>query len=119
NLFCTTNGALTCTVSGLTAGMSYTFRVTATNSAGTSAPSAASNSVQAPTALLPGAFAIRMDGTPYTYRMPASVAAATERLTMSIVDLQGKRVWSRTVNPASDKITELTWNGRTTAGKQV
>ena len=42
---CTTTGATTCTVSGLTAGTSYTFTVTATNSDGSGAASAASTSI--------------------------------------------------------------------------
>jgi hypothetical protein len=44
-LTCTTTGTLSCTVNGLTNGTSYTFKVRATNSAGTGLPSAASGPV--------------------------------------------------------------------------
>jgi hypothetical protein len=42
---CTTSGALSCTVTGLLNGVSYTFTVTATNDAATSTRSAASSAV--------------------------------------------------------------------------
>lgn len=52
---CTTTGSLTCSVTGLTGGTSYTFTVTATNSSGTGPASAASNAVTPTGAIVPGA----------------------------------------------------------------
>src|SRR5690606_19558376 len=100
-----------------------TFKVVAINNAGSSVASAASNAVTAPSGVLPSkdAFVIRMDGTgnPYSYRMPASAAAVTERLTMTITDLHGKRVWSRTINPSATSVNSIEWDGRNTNGMRV
>jgi hypothetical protein len=52
---CTSTGALTCTVRGLTNDVAYTFSVTATNAIGTSAASTASDPVTPATALTPEA----------------------------------------------------------------
>jgi hypothetical protein len=66
---CTTNGALTCTVMGLTGGEHYTFSVTATNARATG-PAGISNEVT------PGASAVRYSGdTPFA--AAAAVSANT------------------------------------------
>jgi hypothetical protein len=116
---CPSAGELTCTVTGLTQGTNYSFTVTASNAAGASVPSTAVTAMT--TGILPGAFVIAMDGSlnPYTYRLPEASVAATEKLSMTISDVQGKRIWTRTINPAASKVGELTWNGTTSTGQAV
>jgi hypothetical protein len=120
SLTCTTTGDTTCQVTGLNASTAYTFTVQASNVAGTSGPSAASTAVTT-TALIPGAFVISMNRShnPYTYRLPQANVAMTRQLSMSITDIKGKQVWSRTINPAASKIGELTWDGTTSKGQAV
>ncbi len=78
-----TSGPLACTVPGLTGGMSYTFTVTATNAAGVSAASVASEPVTpwdgatyhpvAPTRILDSRGAIGGWGAPLTAGTPRSL----------------------------------------------
>jgi uncharacterized repeat protein (TIGR01451 family) len=64
---CQTPPATACTVSGLINGQSYTFTVTATNSAGTSTPSLASNAITPAT----------VPGAPTSVSATAGIAQAT------------------------------------------
>ena len=116
--FCTTTGALTCVITGLVNTTAYTFQVRAINLAGSSALSTASAAV---TGLRPGAFAVRVNGSmrPYAFSITPSEMAATEAMTMKVSNLQGRTVWSKTVNPASDKVSEISWNGASSNGSQV
>jgi len=66
------SGSGTITVSGLTSGTSYTFKVKATNSVGTGPESSASNSVTATTPA--GQTAYTSPGT-YTFTVPAGVTS--------------------------------------------
>jgi hypothetical protein len=118
SLTCVTAGELSCQVTGLTQATPYTFSIVATNIAGNS-PAATVNATT--TGILPGSFVIHMDAArnPYTYRLPASAVASTDKLTMSISDVQGKTVWTRTITPAATKVAELTWDGTTSKGLTV
>ena len=70
---CTTSGALSCTVTGLTNGDLYSFTVTATNSVGTSVASGSSN-VVVPTITAPLA-PTRLTATPSDHRVVLSWTA--------------------------------------------
>lgn len=83
---CTTTGALSCTVTGLTNGTPYTFTVTATNSAGTGAASAAS-AVVTPTGTVP--------------TEPRNVSATAGNASAVVT-------WSAPTNPGSSAVTGYT-----------
>jgi len=113
---CTTNGALTCVDSGLTGGTSYSFTVTATNTAGTSIASAPSTGVVA--LGIPGAPAI-VSAVPgnalvtVTWTAPSNTGGATITLyTASAVTSPGgvasgtPCTWS--TGPLSCNVTGLT-----------
>jgi hypothetical protein len=110
-----------CTITtGLTAGVQYTFRAYAVNGAGNGAYSDPSNPVT-PVGIAPGSFAIQLTGSsrPFVFTLTPKAAASTEALTMSISDVYGRTVWSRTVNPSKDGAREVRWDGKSSTGRAV
>lgn len=86
-------GSGTITISGLSPSTSYTFRVTATNSAGTSSPSAASNSITTP-ALTPSVIGEAWGGGYYAGKISTSGnGVATHYL---IVSPQSTEIFGKT-----------------------
>jgi hypothetical protein len=110
---CTTTGALTCTVTGLTG--SNTFVVRATNSVGRSAASAASGTVVglqggAVIASASPAFSVSQRDGGLVFALPQGVQAG--RILVS--DLRGRQVWSMNVSG-----TAASWNGILANGKPM
>ncbi len=115
--FCTSAGATTCTISGLMQDSSYTFTVRAMNAVGMGPASQASASLLIPVSLR-GSFVIQVAGNrnPFVFRLPAGLSENIENLSLTIIDARGRAVWNRTVNPSREKISEISWNGKTASG---
>jgi len=117
----TLNGATTAalTISGMTAADSgsYTVLVTRTLNGTETTTLSAAEVLTAPVAILPDAFVFRVNGQerPYAFQLPAGSVA--EKLTLSILDAWGRRIWSTSMNPAKEKRTEISWNGCSANGR--
>lgn len=111
--------ATSCTVTNLAYGTAYTFTVYAVNGMGSS-PLSSPTAAVTPVGLA-GSFKIQVSGAvkPYTFALTEDAMKSTEALTMSITDVHGRTVWSRTVNPSKDGLREVTWNGVSSTGKAV
>jgi len=107
---CTATTSDSCVVTGLSNTTLYSFTVVAINAAGASLPSTAST----PTANIFGfspknGFALQMAGSTLLLRMPL----ISGNVHVSILDIWGRTIWSRTV---SGDIGQLTWNGNSNRG---
>jgi hypothetical protein len=115
---CTTTG-LSCTISGLAVGTSYTFTIKATNAIGTS-PASVPTAPLIATGILPGSLVINVGNftNAYTFQLPEAMASLTGNLTMTISDVTGKTVWSKSIQPSKGNL-EISWNGLTSKGSAV
>ena len=109
---CTTTGATTCVVTGLTNGTPYTFTVTAINPAGTSVPSAASDPVT-PIRVLPATVEGSItteDGVPFA-GVSWSVADGVGVIQSGTTNSSGGFAYE--ADPTSDTVVTFgqTWSG--------
>jgi endo-1,4-beta-xylanase len=119
---CTTTGALTCTVSGLVADSNYRFVVRATNAVGVSGFSPPSPGVGGGSVALPPNRFEKATGLftgSYNFRLPESVVRSTDVMTMSLSDISGRIVWTKTVYPARTSVREISWDGLTASGARA
>jgi hypothetical protein len=118
---CIAVSATQCFVTGLVANTPYSFVVRAYNGMGASPLSAASSAITSPVGLLSGGALMLNVGSftnAYTFRLADRLTASTSRLTMTIVDVSGKTVWSQSIAPG-EAGRELSWNGLTTTGARA
>ncbi len=114
--FCTTSGARTCDISGLTAGTSYSYTVRAGNSVGfgpTATPVTGN-----PTSVAAGKLAAsqgRFNGD-YSYQISEDAVRRTSELSLTVSDVNGHVVWQNTLRPSQSGIREVSWNGNSASG---
>ncbi len=75
--------------------------------------------VTIPASIAPRPLVFRVTGRQreYAFRIPAGEPSA--EITMTIVDIHGRAVWSATVRPGTHAPTEISWDGRTSTGGHV
>jgi endo-1,4-beta-xylanase len=110
---CTTTGARSCTVTGLSADSNYRFVVRATNAIGVSgvsppSPGAGSGVVSIATTARETAAGRFTNG--YAYQVPEAAVRGTSELSLTVSDLKGHVVWKKSVRPSQSGAREVSWN---------
>ncbi|MCD6024545.1 MAG: hypothetical protein K0Q91_1461 [Fibrobacteria bacterium] len=106
--------AVTCTVTGLAPGTAYSVRLYAFNAIGAGDTATASLTT---TGIRGNNLLLRVAGMskPFGFSLPMDMIATTEKVTLSISNIQGRTVWSKSLNPVVGQ-NEVTWNGKASNG---